>query len=142
MILLTPHVTFLCYRIFIHYLRSHDISKDSQIYFLKPICHMTLESTMSRYRGSNFLRQRLVLSTVSGRPVVITDIRVKAHRSCRLYPCTKIMVARLSSSEFIFLHKFDQIGCVLPVSAKLNPMFAHTQKAHPNNIIYLSSENE
>eukprot|EP00435_Cladocopium_sp_Y103_P026750 s199_g6.t1 len=30
-----------------------------------------------RYRGSNFLRQRLVLSTVSGRPVVITDIRVK-----------------------------------------------------------------
>ena len=33
---------------------------------------------MSRYRGSNFLRQRLVLSTVSGRPVVITDIRVKA----------------------------------------------------------------
>ena len=35
-------------------------------------------TSMSRYRGSNFLRQRLVLSTVSGRPVVITDIRVKA----------------------------------------------------------------
>ena len=33
----------------------------------------------ARYRGSNFLRQRLVLSTVSGRPVVITDIRVKAN---------------------------------------------------------------
>lgn len=30
-----------------------------------------------RYQGSNFLRQRLVLATVSGRPVVITDIRVK-----------------------------------------------------------------
>ncbi|CAK0802431.1 unnamed protein product [Prorocentrum cordatum] len=28
-----------------------------------------------RYRGSNWLRQRLCLSTVSGRPVVITDIR-------------------------------------------------------------------
>ena len=41
--------------------------------------HITNPVTnMSRYRGSNFLRQRLVLSTVSGRPVVITDIRVKA----------------------------------------------------------------
>eukprot|EP00434_Breviolum_minutum_P027774 symbB.v1.2.024563.t1/scaffold2335.1/size81964/1 len=30
-----------------------------------------------RYRGSNFLRQRLVLSTVSGRPLIITDIRAK-----------------------------------------------------------------
>eukprot|EP00931_Biecheleriopsis_adriatica_P119663 TRINITY_DN94882_c0_g1_i1.p1 TRINITY_DN94882_c0_g1~~TRINITY_DN94882_c0_g1_i1.p1 ORF type:complete len:389 (+),score=48.67 TRINITY_DN94882_c0_g1_i1:32-1168(+) len=30
-----------------------------------------------RYQGSNFLRQRLVLSTVSGRPLVITDIRPK-----------------------------------------------------------------
>eukprot|EP00930_Biecheleria_cincta_P007014 TRINITY_DN10814_c0_g1_i2.p1 TRINITY_DN10814_c0_g1~~TRINITY_DN10814_c0_g1_i2.p1 ORF type:complete len:375 (-),score=71.94 TRINITY_DN10814_c0_g1_i2:67-1191(-) len=30
-----------------------------------------------RYQGSNFLRQRLVLATVSGRPVVITDIRSK-----------------------------------------------------------------
>lgn len=29
-----------------------------------------------RYKGSNFLRQRLVLATVSGRPVTITDIRV------------------------------------------------------------------
>ncbi|CAE8620621.1 unnamed protein product, partial [Polarella glacialis] len=29
------------------------------------------------YQGSNYLRQRLVLSTISGRPVVITDIRVK-----------------------------------------------------------------
>lgn len=30
-----------------------------------------------RYKGSNFLRQRLCLATVSGRPVVITDIRPK-----------------------------------------------------------------
>jgi RNA 3'-terminal phosphate cyclase-like protein len=30
-----------------------------------------------RYQGSNFLRQRLCLATVSGRPVVITDIRPK-----------------------------------------------------------------
>lgn len=30
-----------------------------------------------RYTGSNFLRQRLVLATVSGRPVVISDIRPK-----------------------------------------------------------------
>ncbi|CAK8985265.1 unnamed protein product [Durusdinium trenchii] len=30
-----------------------------------------------RYSGSNFLRQRLVLSTISGRPVVISDIRPK-----------------------------------------------------------------
>lgn len=52
--------------IFIHcYLGSHDISLKYPV-------------TSSRYRGSNFLRQRLVLSTVSGRPVVITDIRVKA----------------------------------------------------------------
>ena len=29
-----------------------------------------------RYKGSNFLRQLLVLATVSGRPVTITDIRV------------------------------------------------------------------
>eukprot|EP00425_Heterocapsa_triquetra_P035495 CAMPEP_0195125752 /NCGR_PEP_ID=MMETSP0448-20130528/133555_1 /TAXON_ID=66468 /ORGANISM="Heterocapsa triquestra, Strain CCMP 448" /LENGTH=393 /DNA_ID=CAMNT_0040163405 /DNA_START=36 /DNA_END=1217 /DNA_ORIENTATION=- len=29
-----------------------------------------------RYKGSNFLRQRLILATVSGRPVTITDIRV------------------------------------------------------------------
>jgi len=28
-----------------------------------------------RYRGSNFLRQRLCLATLSGRPVIITDIR-------------------------------------------------------------------
>jgi len=30
-----------------------------------------------RYRGSNFLRQRLCLSTLSGRPIVVSDIRVK-----------------------------------------------------------------
>eukprot|EP00933_Yihiella_yeosuensis_P080122 TRINITY_DN93538_c0_g1_i1.p1 TRINITY_DN93538_c0_g1~~TRINITY_DN93538_c0_g1_i1.p1 ORF type:complete len:381 (+),score=47.56 TRINITY_DN93538_c0_g1_i1:67-1209(+) len=30
-----------------------------------------------KYQGSNFLRQRLILSTVSGRPVVITNIRAK-----------------------------------------------------------------
>ncbi|CAJ1348386.1 unnamed protein product [Effrenium voratum] len=34
-----------------------------------------MKSNVLRYRGSNFLRQRLVLSTVSGRPIVITDIR-------------------------------------------------------------------
>ena len=37
----------------------------------------TFDELRPRYRGSNFLRQRLVLSTVSGRPVVITDIRVQ-----------------------------------------------------------------
>lgn len=30
-----------------------------------------------RYRGSNFLRQRLCLATLSGRPIVVTDIRPK-----------------------------------------------------------------
>jgi len=33
-------------------------------------------STHLRYQGSNFLRQRLVLATVSGRPIVVSDIRI------------------------------------------------------------------
>merc|ERR1719261_198908 len=33
--------------------------------------------TTLRYKGSNFLRQRLCLATISARPVVITDIRPK-----------------------------------------------------------------
>mmetsp|Transcript_47362 Transcript_47362/g.138033 ORF Transcript_47362/g.138033 Transcript_47362/m.138033 type:complete len:388 (+) Transcript_47362:100-1263(+) len=33
-----------------------------------------------RYRGSNYLRQRLCLATVSGRPVTITDIRVNDEK--------------------------------------------------------------
>merc|ERR1719296_271376 len=36
---------------------------------------MTSSSAPLRYRGSNWLRQRLCLATVSGRPVVISDIR-------------------------------------------------------------------
>lgn len=40
--------------------------------------HVGLPAAMSktlRYRGSNFLRQRLCLATISGRSIVITDIR-------------------------------------------------------------------
>lgn len=42
-----------------------------------------------RYKGSNFLRQRLCLATLTGRPVVVTDIHVqdedpglKEHEAC------------------------------------------------------------
>ena len=37
-----------------------------------------MESQVLRYEGCNFLRQRLVLSTLSSRPVRITNIREDA----------------------------------------------------------------
>lgn len=35
----------------------------------------SIENNLLTYRGSNFLKQRLVLSTLSGKPVRIVDIR-------------------------------------------------------------------
>lgn len=36
---------------------------------------ISIENNLLTYRGSNFLKQRLVLSTLSGKPVRIVDIR-------------------------------------------------------------------
>ena len=72
--------------------------------------------TSSRYRGSNFLRQRLVLSTVSGRPVVITDIRVKAtaaNLTRSNFTCfIPVKFAKYSFSGWLF-------PCTLPRSRRM-----------------------
>lgn len=36
---------------------------------------ISIENNLLTYRGSNFLKQRLILSTLSGKPVRIIDIR-------------------------------------------------------------------
>ena len=36
---------------------------------------ISIENNLLTYRGSNFLKQRLILSTLSGKPIRIIDIR-------------------------------------------------------------------
>mmetsp|Transcript_72335 Transcript_72335/g.172756 ORF Transcript_72335/g.172756 Transcript_72335/m.172756 type:complete len:99 (-) Transcript_72335:29-325(-) len=65
-----------------------------------------MKSNVLRYRGSNFLRQRLVLSTVSGRPIVITDIRsqdeepgLKDYEALRLRRSSQMVSASIDEEQ-------------------------------------------
>lgn len=40
---------------------------------------ISIENNLLIYRGSNFLKQRLILSTLSGKPVRIVEIRSNDH---------------------------------------------------------------